>query len=180
MFAKCLKDLKRMMMLRIGNPWPLYPFDPDDHLKCGGSSPHHLVLGQEDKPTMDEGAGTHPYDRKSFLEISNLLERPKLCKGRVSNKVEYYRGVMSLLRLGVHKKKVNTSESSTTGKDGEGGEHSKQMGKKLVQQWSPLVVEDTLKFSGTVTIATASETQKIAKVDIQSQTMGGRVEPVDA
>ncbi|KAM3204270.1 hypothetical protein P3L10_027679 [Capsicum annuum] len=46
------------------------------------------------------------------------------------------------------------------------------MGKKLVQQWSPLVVEDTLKFSGTVTIATASETQKIAKVDIQSQTMG--------
>ncbi|PHU04274.1 hypothetical protein BC332_25096 [Capsicum chinense] len=176
-----------------GNPWPLYPFDPDDHLKCGGSSPHHLVLGQEDKPTMDEGAGTHPYDRKSFLEISNLLERPKLCKGRVSNKVEYYIGVMSLLRLGVHVdlghpellslklKKLENGSRILEGflfrfwverKDGEGGEHSKQMGKKLVQQWSPLVVEDTLKFSGTVTIATASETQKIARVDIQSQTMG--------
>ncbi|KAF3670142.1 putative omega-3 fatty acid desaturase, chloroplastic-like [Capsicum annuum] len=57
---------------------------------------------EEDEPTMGEVVGTTPYDGKSFLEISNLLERPKLCKERASNKVECYRGVMSILRLGIH------------------------------------------------------------------------------
>ncbi|XP_047252385.1 uncharacterized protein LOC124887218 [Capsicum annuum] len=79
-----------------------YPFDPGDHLKYDGSSPHHLVLGQEDKPTMGEGVGTYPYDVKYLLKIYNLLERPKLCKGRVSNKNKNHRGVWFSLRFGTH------------------------------------------------------------------------------
>lgn len=83
-------------------PWILHLFNPSDHLKYGVSSPHNLVFGHEDKTTMGKVFGTHPYDKKSFLEISNLLERENLCKERDSNKVECYRGVMRLLRLGIH------------------------------------------------------------------------------
>ncbi|KAF3670379.1 putative protein DOWNSTREAM OF FLC-like [Capsicum annuum] len=54
------------------------------------------------------------------------------------------------------------------------------MGKKLAEQWPPLAIEGTSKSNGAVTIATASGTQKIAKVETQSQTTDGRVEPVDA
>lgn len=48
---------------------------------------------------------------------------------------------------GRQKKKVNTSETSAVGKDGEIGEQSKHMGKKPMEQWPPLVMKVTPKSS---------------------------------
>ncbi|KAF3645393.1 putative F-box protein CPR30-like [Capsicum annuum] len=116
--------------------WPLYPFDFRDHLEYGGSYTPNLVFGQDDKQTLIEVVGTHPYDEESFSKISNLLEEPKLCKRRISNKAECFKEAFV---PNAYKKDQGPLERSLEGKNEPGG-----MGKRLAKSSVPNLLEQLL------------------------------------
>ncbi|KAF3636386.1 hypothetical protein FXO38_24208 [Capsicum annuum] len=59
--------------------WLILPCDPGDLMRCSKFHTPNLMLGLDEKQSLNEDVRTLHYDGKSLLGICNPIDRPKLC-----------------------------------------------------------------------------------------------------